>query len=70
MKTGKHASIASPVFLPLVAIIIFHIGIVFIIHKPSRVGAEARSEGLTVELLIDLCYMTIFALSRARDGLK
>jgi hypothetical protein len=54
----------------LVIIIIFHIGIVFIIHKPSRVGADARSVRMTVELLIGLCYMMIFGLSRLRDGLK
>jgi len=70
MKAGKDASTASPDALPLVIIIIFHIGIVFIIHKPSRVGADARSVRMTVELLIGLCYMMIFGLSRLRDGLK
>ncbi|MCY1424464.1 hypothetical protein D9M71_402110 [compost metagenome] len=70
MKTGTNASTTSAVILPLVAIAIFHIGIVFIIHKPSRVGAEARSEGMAVELLMGLCYMTIFGLSRAKVRLK
>lgn len=58
MKTGMNASIASPAFLPLVAIIIFHSGIVFIIDNLLEF-VQKRVLRMTVALLIYPCYTTI-----------